>query len=178
MHNEAGLQAYLHAINSFTHANYQAAEVQLPDSVMEEARLAEQESSVISPLISNCCGYYSSGNPFPCCDDKGNCTWWVWYRYSTYVPFRGDAWTWWGQVPDYYGWWRSTVPHMGENIAWWDKSSSNNYLGHVAHVSNYTGGDNISLTEMAWCTICYRSRTISRTIPNGYLFVVKEPPPQ
>lgn len=42
------------------------------------------------PQATNCCNLTSSGNPFPCCDPPGNCTWYVWYRWGG-VPFTGDA---------------------------------------------------------------------------------------
>lgn len=177
--NEVGLQAYKHMLDTFTFPQSKTAPAQLPQEVIQEALSSIGYSGVINPLVSSCCGYTSSGNPFGCCDNKGNCVWWVWYKYSVPIPFRGDAWKWWYQAPDYPDWGRRSTPRQnpGENIAWWDKSSSNNNLGHVAYVANYTGGDYVKITEMAYCTICYRARTILVTTPNGYIFLWKYPVP-
>lgn len=55
---------------------------------------------------SSCGGVYSANNPYPCCPNGGNCTWWAWHRstavfnsiyagnnFPTYASF-GDAKTW------------------------------------------------------------------------------------
>jgi hypothetical protein len=177
--NKTGLDVYYHILDNVALSGKEVISSEIPDSIKQDALKAVEESGLISPLLSSCCGYNSPGNPFPCCDNKGNCTWWVWYRYTVPLPFRGDAWTWWGQVPDYPDWGRRSTPRQnpGENIAWWNKSASNNNLGHVAYVANYTGGNYVSLTEMAYCTICYRARTIPVTNPNGYIFLWKYPQP-
>lgn len=31
---------------------------------------------------NSCCGYSSPGNPYPCCNNSGNCTWWAWREYQ------------------------------------------------------------------------------------------------
>ena len=76
-HNEAGLQAYKHMLDTFVLPKGKAIVAQLPEGVEGEARLAADNSGVVNPLVSSCCGYSSPGNPFPCCNNKGNCTGWV-----------------------------------------------------------------------------------------------------
>lgn len=161
--NTTGLQVYRHMLDSAEISGLQASAAELPESVKQDAQIA----TGISPLTSGCCAYYQYYNPFPCCDNQGNCTWWVYYKYG-YVPFRGDAGTWWGQVPDYsYDWGRGGLPRRnpGENIAWWSGNP-----GHVAYVANYVGGNNIDISEMLWCTNCGRTRQISVSDPGGYIY--------
>ncbi|MGB9873221.1 MAG: CHAP domain-containing protein [Anaerolineae bacterium] len=95
---------------------------------------------------------------------KGNCTWHVCYQYGA-VPFRGNAGTWWNQVPNYANWRRGYRPQRGENIAWWGGNP-----GHVAYVSNYQGGSQVTISEMSWCESCGRSRTVAVTNPGGYIW--------
>jgi len=57
-----------------------------------------------NPNANTCCGYYSAGNPYYCCDDDetgddlGNCTWWAWREYKRVtgqsVPCGGSAKLW------------------------------------------------------------------------------------
>ena len=171
--NRVGLQVYHHMLNTIELpgiSDRKATPAELPEKIWKSVEAAVQESGLISPLVSSCCGYSQSSNPFPCCNNKGNCTWWVYYKFGA-VPFRGDAGTWWSQVPNYSGWLRSSLPRADQaNIAWWSGSP-----GHVAYVSNYTGGSNVTISEMLWCTSCGRTRTISRTTPGGYIYL-KNPP--
>ena len=88
------------------------------------------------------------------------------------VPFRGDAWTWWGQVPDYSSWTRNSIPPTNKpSIAWWGGDP-----GHVAHVAQYSGGSTtVDITEMSYCTSCGNSRNIDRYDPGGYIYRVYQP---
>ncbi|MGC9400625.1 MAG: CHAP domain-containing protein [Anaerolineae bacterium] len=153
---------------------------QIPEDVKQSAQQAVESSStpgvsVPGVRVSSCCGYYSSGNPFPCCV-AGNCTWWVFYKYG-WVPFRHDAWKWWGQVPDYYLWRRGGGPGRKEDIAWWNKSPSSS-LGHVAYVANYTGGGTIHTSEMACGSDkCAYTRDRSVSAPDGYIYERYSPQP-
>lgn len=170
-HNEVGLQVYQHMLDTMILSNREASAAELPEDVLRSAQEAIEESKVVSPLVSTCCGYNSPGNPFPCCQiggvDRGNCTWWVYYKYGG-VPFRGDAGTWYSQVPNYPDWRRGRQPSKWEdNIAWWSGSP-----GHVAFLPYYTGGTSITISEMLWCTSCGRTRTISVTNPNGYMWTI------
>ena len=137
--------------------------------------MSPESFSTVNPLVTTCCGYSSSGNPFECCDNKGNCVWWVYYRYGS-VPFRGHAWTWWGQVLDYTDWSRAYQPRRDwRNIVWWNKTSYPPY-GHVAFAATYTGGSTITISEMLYCNNCGRTRTINVSSANGYIFEAKHVP--
>lgn len=168
-HNARGVEAYWHMLNTFTLPGGKSAVAQVPETVAQDTQQAVETSALLGD--ASCCGYYWASNPFPCCTNQGNCTWWVYYKYGA-VPFRHDAGTWWSQVPDYPDWGRNTTtPRTNrENIAWWSGSS-----GHVAYAPNYTGGNTIYITEMSWCTSCYHSRTINLADANGYIFE-KNPP--
>lgn len=169
---KTGLDVYYHILNSMSLSGSKATASEIPDDIEQLASKAVEESGLISPLLSSCCSYNSPGNPFPCCSNKGNCTWWVFYKYG-YVPFRGDAGTWWSQVPNYADWTRAGSPKANrENIAWWSGSP-----GHVAYAANYTGGSNITISEMLWCTSCGRTRTIAISRPNGYIYEKYPPQP-
>jgi len=162
---EAGLQLYQHMLDTLILSGRELSVAEIPNDVWNDAKKAAKESGVVNPLESSCCGYYSSGNPFECCSNKGNCTWWIYYNYG-YVPFRGDAGTWYSKVPDYPGWQRGSQPSLWRpNIAWWSGSP-----GHVAYLDNYTGGTSITISEMKWCTSCGQTRTIPYTNPDGYIW--------
>ncbi|RLC85976.1 MAG: hypothetical protein DRI37_07470 [Chloroflexi bacterium] len=172
-HNERGAQTYWYMLNTFTlPGREKVITAQVSEEVERRAQQAVADSRVL--LGNSCCGHYSSycSVYFSCCSDQGNCTWWACYKFGA-VPFRGDAGTWWGQVPDYPDWSRSTGSprRYQENIAWWSGSP-----GHVAYVANYTGGNDTSITEMLWCQSCYRARTIPISGPSGY--ICEKYPPQ
>jgi hypothetical protein len=170
--NKTGLDIYYHILDSIILPGKEVASSEVPDDIKHSALNAVEESGLVGPLLSSCCGYNSPGNPFPCCSNKGNCTWWVFYKYG-YVPFRGDAGTWWSQVPNYPDWTRAGGPKKNqENIAWWSGSP-----GHVAYAANYAGGSNITISEMLWCKSCGRTRTIATTLPNGYIYEKYPPQP-
>ena len=177
--NGVGLQVYRHMLNTIELpgiSDREATPAELPEKIWKSAEAAVRESGLISPLVSPCCGYYQSSNPFPCCDNKGNCTWWVYYKYG-YVPFRGDAGTWWSQVPNYADWSRGGLPRKNqENIVWWSATQKPPY-GHVAYAANYTGGTNITVSEMLWCTSCGRTKSYAITNPGGYIYEKYPPQP-
>lgn len=172
----AGLQTYFQMAESFRlfaalvnplEMEEIALAFRVPDHIIQQAHQSVAESSLPEIQVLTCCGYTSNaGNTFPCCccPDKGNCTWWVYYRYGS-VPFKGNADTWWRQVPDYPTWSRGSVPRFNwRSIAYWA-------YGHVAYVPYYRQGDSqVTISEMLWCSSCGRTRTISVTNPNGYIF--------
>lgn len=169
---KTGLDVYYHILDSMSLAGNRPLSSEIPKEIQLSALKAVEGSGVISPLVSSCCGDNSPGNPFPCCNNRGNCTWWVYYKFR-YVPFHGDAGEWWNQVPDYPDWARGGLPRKNqENIVWWSGSP-----GHVAYAANYTGGNNITISEMSWCESCGRTRTIEITRPNGYIYEKYPPQP-
>jgi hypothetical protein len=139
------------------------------------------EKAITPSYVSVCCNKSSANNPNYCnCNTDpnktGNCTWWVFYKYGE-VPFRGNASTWWGQVYDYYNWTRKTgtPPLSGRSIAWWNSGTSvGGVWGHVAHISQYSGGTSFTATEMMYCASfnCERTHTYSTSSPGGYIYYV------
>lgn len=162
--NPQGVQVYWRMLDTFTLGKSAAVAAVIPKDVKQSA----EEAVGISGIEAGnyCCNKYSPycSLYFSCCDDRGNCTWWVCYKFGA-VPFRGDAITWWGQVPDYPDWLRHTAaPKQNqENIAYFS-------FGHVAYIANYTGGANVYITEMSWCTSCYNGREISIDYPYGFIY--------
>jgi len=52
----------------------------LPDELTDQADDVPYFISAMSPQSASCNGVYSSGNPYPCCANGGNCTHYTWYR--------------------------------------------------------------------------------------------------
>lgn len=176
--NKLGLEVFRHMVDTISLSGSNTTATVFFVDLWNNAQTRFEKSGLVNPAVTNCCGRSSPSNPFPCCTsnghDTGNCTWWVYYKYG-YVPFTGDAWTWWGQVPDQPAWRRSTAPHIGTNIAWWNKLPSNNNYGHVAYAAWYSGGGTISIDQMFCyastpCTV--KTETISVTKPMGYIYSI------
>lgn len=166
--DQRGLQAYWHMLDTFSPPQGSAAVAQVPSDVKQMTQQATDNSIII--LVDSCCGYVDTGNPFPCCQNRGNCTWWVHYKMEG-VPFRGDAGTWWDQVPNYPGWLRGAYPPTDKrSIAWWSGSP-----GHVAYVDSYNGSGTVTISEMLWCNSCGRTRSINVRDPGGYIYRRFEP---
>lgn len=144
--NDGGsaLNVYLNLLGSFRLAGNQATGAfTYPAEIFERiTQLAR------SATVDTCCGYTSTGNPFPC--DYGNCTWWVYYSKGS-VPMYGDAYRWGYQVGAGYfpGWYLSDTPAIG-GIAWWDKNVNGaGASGHVAYITNKSGSNTwIRVSEM------------------------------
>lgn len=166
MTNESrDLDSYRHMLDTFMLPGMTTATAaELPLIVKSDANRSSQQMPELR--VATCCGYYSQYNPFPCCDD-GNCTWWCYFKHG-YVPFTGDAGTWWGQVPDHSYWRQSSYPPIGGDmaIACWSGSP-----GHVAHTNYWSGSGDVSITEMFWCSSCPSSRSIPYTTPTqGWIY--------
>ncbi|MBL1128625.1 MAG: CHAP domain-containing protein [Chloroflexi bacterium] len=169
--NPQGVYVYWHMLDTFTLSRHEASAAEIPKDIKQ---IAEEAVGISGVEAGNyCCNNYSPycSLYFTCCNDQGNCTWWVCYRFGV-VPFRGDAVTWWGQVPDYPDWTRHTAaPKQNqENIAYWS-------AGHVAYIANYTGGPNVNITEMSNCASCFNARQISIDDPYGFIYEKYPPPP-
>jgi hypothetical protein len=184
IYSEDGLQVYQRMLNTFRLPGSTTTGAQIPQSVMQSARqVLESRSdctkSATDTTASGCYSVYNQGccglssiycsTYFPCSRDsstqvdKGNCTWYVCYCYGQ-VPFRGDAATWWDQVPRYPEWTRGSYPGLNKpNIAWWG-------AGHVAFVPN--GSNPTVIYEMNWCLTCARQRPPGLPGPQGYIWKV------
>lgn len=166
------LNAYWHMLDTFNLPGVSASSVSMiPLSAKHEGEWSSQRSS--ERMVTNCCGYSSSGNPFDCCDE-GNCTWWCYYKHGC-VPFTGNAYTWWGQAPDHATWYQSSYPPTNGDmsIACWDQNTpgaGNN--GHVAHAANWSGTGNVYVTEMnCGSSGCASSDDFPYTYPSqGWLY--------
>lgn len=160
----AAMDTYLHMLDSFSLGSEILKDsFQFPFDVKDKASLS-------LTATDTCCGYTSVGNPFPC--DNGNCTWWAYYEQG-YVPFYGNATQWWGEVPQFADWGRSTsTPHV-DGLAWWNSTSRPPY-GHVAQVLSLVGSDRIHVSEMTWqgtpCSQEPAYRDYAKTNPNGYIW--------
>ena len=179
--SEQGLEAYWELLNTFAWSREDIASVQIPESIKKSAQQAFEaaagckDSDCDAPYGEGCCGHYNSYCTwrFPCSrkngNDLGNCTYWACHRMPGRVPFHGDAWKWWYQVPDYPHWERASSPPLQQpSIAWWDKGSGSS-LGHVAYAIWYGDGI-VHRSHMAWCYHCVRNDTIGIYDTDGYIF--------
>ena len=99
-----------------------------------------------------------ANNPFPCCDNGGNCTWWAWEaaccNWAVVVPMLGNANQWAGDAeldPNYDVLSSPVVDSIACRV-------SGTY-GHVAWVTA-VNGSTITVTEENCCTGCnYGLRT-------------------
>ncbi len=121
-----------------------------------------------------CGGRYIYGNPYSCCSNGGNCTWWAWYAAQMV----------WGNMPMGYTWgnaasWatraaqdgypvRSTpaVHTIGVNTRLLPGGCNGMSCGHVAWVVELLPNDMVRVAEMGCCSDClpgtqWRERPIS-----------------
>lgn len=182
LYTASGLHSYQHLLNTLQLHESLTVGAQMSQSVIQDMWESVEmkgnctvTAGCTSVYNAGCCGLSSAfcSTYFPCSResgaDKGNCTWYVCYRYGN-LPFRGDAGTWWGQVPTYgWQWNRGPAPRMNSrNIGWWPE--------HVAFVPYYTGGTPI-IYEMAWCLTCARLRPGHLSLPYGYIWEHSPPQP-
>ena len=184
--SEKGLQTYWQMLDTFAWSKENAAFMQTPQSVKESARQAlgtidscSIESDGCSEIYyQGCCGHYSwyCTRYFPCSRKNGgdlvNCTYWACSKMS-WVPFRGDAWKWWYQVPDYDFMARSIMPPTDRaSIVWWDMwDPPAGVHGHVAYLpSSYSGGAYLHVSEMDWCYTCDRNISYHISSPGGFIY--------
>jgi hypothetical protein len=131
--NPNDLKIFFDLVESFTfNDGYNIGKNILNSPKIDELSVAGKLDYRITTGSDLCCWIRDTGNPFPCCgNQEGNCTWYVYYM-AGYVPFRGDAWQWWSQVPSFPSYSRGSIPQVDiPNIVWWDRAYSGDY-GHVA----------------------------------------------
>lgn len=98
---------------------------------------------------NSCGGYYSSGNPYPCCKNGGNCTWWAWKmakgNWGVSLPSWGDAYQWLNNAGN-SGYQTTTTPEVNSiainTTAMATINGKRQKAGHVAWVISY---DNFSV---------------------------------
>ncbi len=113
-----------------------------------------------------------ANNPFPCCDNGGNCTWWAWQaaccNWGVSVPMLGNANTWAGVAasdPNY-----TVLPNPVPNSIGCRASGS---YGHVVWVTA-VDGSTISVTEMnCWGNYGMRTATYNASYFDGGYIVLK-----
>jgi hypothetical protein len=111
-------------------------------------------------------------NPFPCCDNGGNCTWWAWQsaccHWGVVVPMLGNANTWAGVAandPAY-----EVLDHPVVNSIACRASGT---YGHVAWVTSVSGST-INLSEMnCWGNYGVRDWTYDASYFDGGYIVLK-----
>jgi hypothetical protein len=128
------------------------------------------QSLLVRPMVTSCCGYSSSGNPYPCgCTGTGNCTWWAWKSFKDYwgisLPGWGNAGTWASSAR------AAGYPVLSDpfvmSIA---VHSAPGQAGHVCWVTQSTS-TTVTCTEMNYCVSCQQSHTYSRAFFNeGFIY--------
>ncbi len=109
--------------------------------------------------------YCAAWNPFPCCSNGGNCTWWAWHmaccNWGVDVPPRGNANTWAGSLAA-GGYYLSSWPAVGRIAC----RNSGTY-GHVAWVTGVSG-DYVTVSEMnCWGNYGARTYTYHKSYFDG-----------
>ena len=99
-----------------------------------------------------------ANNPYPCCDNGSNCTWWAWEaaccNWGIGLPGWGNANTW-GQYASQNGNYQVLSSPVPGSVA----TSTKGGYGHVAYVTSVDGAL-IHVTEMNCCPTCnYGMRT-------------------
>ncbi len=134
-------------------------------------------SGVVEPMVYSCGGTnddFNCGgnNPYPCCSNGGNCTWWAWDRacrnWVRALPGWGNAKSWYSNAQA-SGYPTGTTPEVGSIAV--DTNTFNPY-GHVAWVLSFTS-TTITVSEQNCCTGCnYGDRvyTYQRSIFDGYVY--------
>ena len=86
-----------------------------------------------------------ASNPFPCCSNGGNCTWWAWEaacrNWHVNVPFRHDAKTWAAEAKSNPNYKVLDHPVVG-SIGVYDEGK----WGHVAWITGVQG-DKVTVSE-------------------------------
>ncbi len=170
------LDIYWRMLNTFQLADQtRLINAEIPKSVKTTGILSTGQSVGIQANESCCNHYDASGNRFPCCGcnlgcccnvQEGNCTWWVYYKFG-YVPFTGNAGTWWGQAQDHPLWTTSNTPSTNNpSIAHYAAYQGAGRYGHVAYAANWPGYGKVYISEMDWCHHCDQTRDVFTSEPS------------
>jgi surface antigen len=117
-----------------------------------------RKSETISALAdSNCGGISSPGNPFDCCPNGGNCTWWAWHmaksKWGVDFPARGHAKTWAAAARRYDDYLVTSTPAVNTIAVNTTQAADGVVYGHVAWVEEVAGGK-VKVSEMNCCSNC------------------------
>ena len=113
-------------------------------------------------------------NPYPCCSNGGNCTWWAWEaaccNWKVALPGWGNAKQWAGNAKAHGSYDLRKTPVAGSIAV-----RLTGYYGHVAWVKSVSGSK-ITVTEQNCCTGCnygMRTKTYSASYFDGGFIVRK-----
>ncbi|HNS95807.1 MAG TPA: CHAP domain-containing protein [Polyangiaceae bacterium] len=111
-------------------------------------------------------------NPFPCCDNGGNCTWWAWQsaccHWGVIVPMLGNANTWAGVAANDPAYEVLSYP-VPNSIA----CRASGAYGHVAWVTS-VNGSKITVSEMnCWGNYGVRDWSYDASFFDGGYIVLK-----
>jgi surface antigen len=117
-----------------------------------------RKSETISALAANNCGgILSPGNPFDCCPNGGNCTWWAWHmaksKWGVDFPARGHAKTWAEVARRYDDYLVTSTPAVNTIAVNTTQEADGVVYGHVAWVEE-VAGDEVIVSEMNCCSNC------------------------
>jgi surface antigen len=130
----------------------------------------------VVPTVYSCGGTnddFNCGgnNPYPCCSNGGNCTWWCWDRacrnWVRALPGWGDAHSWYGYAQA-AGYPTGTTPQVGSIAV--DTNYTFGAYGHVVWVLSYTS-TTLTVSEQN-CGGGYGDRvyTWNRSAFDGYIY--------
>ena len=116
----------------------------------------------------------AANNPYPCCSNGGNCTWWAWHsaccNWKVGLPPWGNAKEWAGNAKAHPAYVVKSAP-VPNSIAVRVSSS----YGHVAWVKSVSGSQ-VVVTEMGcWGWYGVRTTTYSASYFDGGFIVQKTP---
>jgi photosystem II stability/assembly factor-like uncharacterized protein/surface antigen len=130
-------------------------------SIIEIKMKSFPQAETISPSslaigADNCGGVSSPGNPFPCCPNGGNCTWWAWHKaksiWGVDFPAKGNALSW-ADVARSNGYLVTSTPAINTIAVNTTQTADGVVYGHVAWVEEISG-DKLRVSEMNCCSMC------------------------
>ena len=109
-----------------------------------------------------------ANNPYPCCDNGGNCTWWAWEaaccNWKVALPGWGNANQWVGNANA-----NASYAVLGHPVTNAISCRTLGTYGHVAYVTGLSGA-NISVTEEnCWGNYGMRGANYASSFFQGYI---------
>ncbi len=159
---------------TFNHKWYSSATWQY--KLNYEVKSTDDSSDSIMGLSASadCGGINSPGNPFDCCTNGGNCTWWAWHMakstWGVDFPARRNA-KYWKIDAQNNKYFVSSTPAVNTIAVNTDQPATINgkkeEYGHVAWVEKITGGT-VTVSEMSCCSICGFGPKYGKEYPISY----------